>query len=470
MTEPPEGSGRGVDVLAVLAGAKVRRVDVPDDALVVLTLFVAGQGELVFVLSVAPHAPGLGLVGARPRGAPAGSFAQLLRKRLLGAALSRWTALAESTLAIDASRSARQSALGPEGHPGGAEPNPEGRTRLVARLGRRPMLAVLDEEGRALATAPTSATFEIPPSEPSADDWPRDLDELRVAGAALLTRRASGGREGRAAELERAMRRARTKVERRAQAIARDLAATEEAPRLRSDAGLLLASLHLVPARAATVTLPDPETGEPRSLVLDPTRSATAQAEHWFARARKLDRGAKIAGERLAQAQRELGAIDAARVALEDGDTSLAEALSRPAPVPAERAATPRRAPHRTFVLEDGSVILVGRSARDNDALTFRVASPADHFFHARAVTGAHVILRDVPGRDPSEQAVRAAAILAAHFSVARGQSAADVSRARKSDLRRGKAPGQVVMRASTTLRVRWTEEDERALFARERA
>ncbi len=452
-----DAGDHAIDVLAALVGAKVRRVDVPEDDLLALTLHGVGPGERVMLLSLAPHAPGIGLVPERPRGEPAGSFAQLLRKRIAGASLSRIEAIAPSTLAILTRRT-------------------DARTRLVAHLGRRPGLAVLDELGRCLATLPSGA--DVPAArartaDGRADEWPRDVDELVVAGAGLLARRARGGQAGRARELEKALRRAQTKVERRARAIEHDLAATAEAPRLRADAGLLLASLRAVPAHAAEVTLVDPETGEHRRLVLDPSLAASAQAERWFVRARKLDRGARIASERLALAQGELAAIDAARAALEQGDASAAEAWSA-APAPASPrpghaiSRAVRRAPYRTFVLEDGSVVLVGRSARDNDALTFRVAAPNDHFFHARAATGAHVILRDVPGRAPTADAVRAAAVLAAHFSVARGQTAADVTQARRSDLRRGKAAGQVLTRTSSTLRARWTDDELRALLTRE--
>ena len=40
----------------------------------------------------------------------------------------------------------------------------------------------------------------------------------------------------------------------------------------------------------------------------------------------------------------------------------------------------------------DGTEILVGRSARQNDAVTFQLADPRDIWFHARQIPRAHVI------------------------------------------------------------------------------
>jgi predicted ribosome quality control (RQC) complex YloA/Tae2 family protein len=65
--------------------------------------------------------------------------------------------------------------------------------------------------------------------------------------------------------------------------------------------------------------------------------------------------------------------------------------------------------------------VLVGRSARANDELTFRVARPRDVWMHAAGYAGSHVVVRvgdefaDVPGN-----VIERAAALAAWHSKAR--------------------------------------------------
>ncbi|MBM4320635.1 MAG: DUF814 domain-containing protein, partial [Deltaproteobacteria bacterium] len=46
----------------------------------------------------------------------------------------------------------------------------------------------------------------------------------------------------------------------------------------------------------------------------------------------------------------------------------------------------------------DGFSILVGRTAQDNDELTFAVAGQNDFWLHVAATTGSHVIVRNPAG------------------------------------------------------------------------
>ncbi|MEZ4581518.1 MAG: NFACT RNA binding domain-containing protein [Caldilineaceae bacterium] len=68
------------------------------------------------------------------------------------------------------------------------------------------------------------------------------------------------------------------------------------------------------------------------------------------------------------------------------------------------------------FRHESGLEIVVGRNARQNEIVTFKIASAADLWLHARNVPGAHVIIR-LAGRTPSQACIEAAAQLAAYYS-----------------------------------------------------
>ncbi len=104
----------------------------------------------------------------------------------------------------------------------------------------------------------------------------------------------------------------------------------------------------------------------------------------------------------------------------------------------------------------DGIPILVGRSARQNDAITFGQARPGDLWLHARGVPGAHVIVRG-EGRTVSEATVAEAARLAAQHSKARHDSAVDVIITERRHVRRipGAPPGLVTVTGERVLRVR---------------
>lgn len=112
--------------------------------------------------------------------------------------------------------------------------------------------------------------------------------------------------------------------------------------------------------------------------------------------------------------------------------------------------------PYRAFRSANGARILVGRSARDNDALTLRVARGNDVWLHARGVQGSHVVVPDA-GEAPDARTLGDAALLAAHFSRARGEEAAEVAWTRRKHVRKpkGAAPGSVIATQERTLRVR---------------
>jgi predicted ribosome quality control (RQC) complex YloA/Tae2 family protein len=158
----------------------------------------------------------------------------------------------------------------------------------------------------------------------------------------------------------------------------------------------------------------------------------------------------------LAQAEAQLAraseAVDAASLAL----------VERELPLQAEprgRSPAARRLPYRAFRSRSGAPILVGRGARDNDALTFKVARGNDLWLHARGAAGAHVV---VPGAGdaPDSGALADAALLAAHFSSFRGADAVEVAWTRCKYLRKSKgAPaGSVLVTQEKVIRVRLDE------------
>ncbi|HSJ16319.1 MAG TPA: NFACT RNA binding domain-containing protein [Longimicrobiales bacterium] len=106
----------------------------------------------------------------------------------------------------------------------------------------------------------------------------------------------------------------------------------------------------------------------------------------------------------------------------------------------------------------DGFEIIVGRGARDNDALTFGAAEPHDLWLHAAAFAGSHVIVRN-PERLaalPRAVVVRAAELAAWHSKAqgAGGKVEVHVCRAADVSKPRGAPPGQVRIRNFEAVRV----------------
>jgi predicted ribosome quality control (RQC) complex YloA/Tae2 family protein len=102
-----------------------------------------------------------------------------------------------------------------------------------------------------------------------------------------------------------------------------------------------------------------------------------------------------------------------------------------------------------SFRSSDGFLILVGRTAADNDALTFELAAQDDFWLHVASVPGSHVVIRN-PGRlaRPPRLTLKQAAALAVLHSKAKagGQAAVHWTLRRFVHKRRGAPAGEVVL------------------------
>jgi predicted ribosome quality control (RQC) complex YloA/Tae2 family protein len=273
-----------------------------------------------------------------------------------------------------------------------------------------------------------------PPSLPNEGEHllAKSLDELRAEGASVLDAHQSVRTDQLARLLERHIKRLSKKRE----AIASDLERAATAEELHEQASLILAHLAEIPANAAffeTTTWGDDP--QPIRILLDPRKSPTELAQDLFKKSKRLKRGLDVAPERLEAVETEIAELIRARDRLgENSPSELAmklEALGVAIAAPKEEARKRRQAgarlPYREFVTVDGSSVLVGRGAADNDRLTLRVARPHDLWLHARGVTGAHVIVRLAKGKSCSPETLVDAATLAAHFSDLRGETIVDV-------------------------------------------
>lgn len=114
-----------------------------------------------------------------------------------------------------------------------------------------------------------------------------------------------------------------------------------------------------------------------------------------------------------------------------------------------------KRLPYQEYIFMD-YIILVGRSATDNDELTFRIASKEDHWLHVRDVSGSHVIIRRKPGQVTPRPVIERAAALAAYHSKRKGESLCPVSLTSRKYVRKrkGDPAGTVVVEREEVLLV----------------
>ena len=120
-----------------------------------------------------------------------------------------------------------------------------------------------------------------------------------------------------------------------------------------------------------------------------------------------------------------------------------------PPPPDPENGLWQGRSVARRFVSPDGLTVLVGRTAEDNDVLTFKLASPRDFWLHVAAGSGSHVVVRNPEGLDRlPKETEHFAASLAAGYSKGKkgGRVAVHVCRCENVSKPRRSPPGQVLI------------------------
>jgi predicted ribosome quality control (RQC) complex YloA/Tae2 family protein len=446
-------------VAASLQGARIRRIDAPSDDLYALTL-AAPSLKGVLLISLAPQNPGLGLVTDRPRGRAADANVMRLRRQLEGARIS--------ALRVDHERIELELSRA------------DGTRRLVMDFGAqpRPTLRVSESaEAHGAARPDTDGAARL-----------ASLEDLERRGRELLAARALDTLTAMRSALRRGLAAAHKRSERKLREIQLDAERAAQAPELRARATLVLANLHSIARGATSASLLDYTRDPPSRLeiALDPALSAREQAERWFQRARRFERGRAIAAARAAQVEAELHTLRALRDELEGAtDTTEAAVLeqiaarasklgARPrtaAPAAAKRRDKPAiRVPFKTFTGHAERRILVGRGAADNDALTLHHARPHDLWLHARDTAGAHVIVPlERQEACPAELLIDAA-LLAAHFSSERGRAGVDISYTPRRYVAKpkGSPSGSVTVQREKVLRLQVDPERLARLLATE--
>ena len=112
----------------------------------------------------------------------------------------------------------------------------------------------------------------------------------------------------------------------------------------------------------------------------------------------------------------------------------------------------------RRFVSPDGFVVLVGRTAEDNDVLTFKIGAPRDFWLHVAADSGSHVVVRNPDGiASLPRDTVQFAAGLAAGYSKLRGGGRVAVHLCTCADVGkpRGLPPGKVTIERYRTVQAK---------------
>ncbi len=434
---------------------------------------------------------------------PLGQFAQLVRKHLVGARLD--------LVAKDADeRIIRFTFTGRD-----ELDAPLTRTLVAQLTGRSANLFLLDADARILDALRQThgngqepgARYQPPPApsaSPTVKRTPaRDELTARLVNASASNRSPSELLDEHDLAFERHARfqvranaelaRLRRELQKRAK-LQRNLTADLHQhgdPEAHKRAGdLLLANLWNAERDGARVRVVDYFADDAPTIEIEVAEHKTLPeaAAELFTRYAKAKRAREELNARLSSLTDEIAGLDHRRAALEriiaDEDDHALGALigaeKKPARTASERRTTrlaAQKQPNRTHAPDyipgtrryrssDDFEIIVGRGARENDQLTFRVARPNDLWLHAADYPGAHVIVRNHTRADIPHRTIVEAAQLAAFTSQAKDDSKVSVHYAPRKFISKpkGAVPGLVRLSNFKTLLVEPREAGERIL------
>lgn len=412
-----------------LTGSFIQRIEQPDFRTIVFELY-RRSGPFSVLVSLETGRTRLHRLTQKMAKPPKRQrFAQLLHSRLKGARIDAVTQVGNDRIVrIDCSRAQAMSTLWIRLWGGAANiiyAEPDGT--IIDAFFRRPKRNEV-----------SGAQWNLPEPKPPKEVSIRPHDSERGLSATVEEAYREQESEQHRESLVRA---ARKQLAKREAALTRRLASLEQhaggdADTLQHLGELILANLHAIPAGADRVEIEDyAEPGLTRSIELRGGLTAQENAQEYFDRAKKERRRAVTRCEELENIQAQLASIQEQLASIDEIDESELGSIAGERDERTEdRAAAPG------LVFERGPFrILVGRNARENDALLRQHAHGNDFWLHTRDFPGGYVFVRAPRGKSVPLETLLDAGNLAVYFSKARANGQAELYYTQVKHLRRAK-------------------------------
>ena len=267
----------------------------------------------------------------------------------------------------------------------------------------------------------------------------------------------------RGADLIRTATTARDRVRRKLALQEKDYAATQERDALRLSGDLITANLYRMERGARKLVCQNyyDENLAEVTIPLDPLLTPQQNAAKYYKRYTKAKTAEKYLREQMALARRDLSYLESILQEIDQAESEqdfmdIRSEMRDAGFIRKQGKKVPQRpSKPREFRTSGGFRVLVGRNNRQNDKLTLKDADYRDLWFHVQKLHGSHAILV-TNGREPGDQDITEAAILAAYFSQAKDSANVPVDCTQVKNVKKpaGARPGMVIYTTYRTVNV----------------
>ena len=263
----------------------------------------------------------------------------------------------------------------------------------------------------------------------------------------------------RSSDLHKAVVNARDRLARKLSAQKKELAGAHDREKYKRTGELITANLYQLEKgmnKAKVIDYYNKDCPEVE-ISLDVRLTPQQNAQKYFKLYTKSKTAEEVLTEQIRQGSIELDYLESVLVQLSEAETErdlaqLREELTLSGVLSAKQTRNkkgrqkPVQAKPFYYRTTDGFDIFAGKNNLQNDLLTLKIAFKSDIWFHTQKIHGSHVILV-TDGREPTEQAMTEAAMIAAYHSKARLSSMVpvDYTQVRQVKKPAGAKPGMVI-------------------------
>jgi len=195
------------------------------------------------------------------------------------------------------------------------------------------------------------------------------------------------------------------------------------------------------------------------TIALDPSRSLSENAQLYYRRAKKAKETLKLNATNLAKTEKDLADVQAALLQLLSSDEEGLEELAKELDIAPQK--TPQKKKNGDWrglshdsipfeVERNGTKILFGKSAKQNDCLTFLLDTAKEHpWLHVNGTTGSHVMIKK---ENPSDEDIRTACEIALLNS---GKEDGDILLTLRKNVRKGNVMGLAIVKEAKTIHLK---------------